>query len=176
MKLSRRGFVTLGTGSAAALLTGGAHASSADPPVVAGTLVRVDSPRSAIVDPVEGSRLTVTLAPDAYVSRGHFGALPDLSSFVPGDKVAIDGQSEGPALTATRFQSLYFPASGSITGLDGTVANTTAGKLFVPSDEDRAHYPILAAIPPVHVGDSFEAEIWHDPGRAHPVVVSLRVM
>jgi hypothetical protein len=139
--------------------------------LLAGTIRRIDSPRSGVIEAADGRTLDLALAPDAPISRGFSGPVDDLTPFVPGDEivVVVAGWS-GSTVTASELQSMYYAMDGSILGVDADgVVHTSAGDLRIPPEVAERD-----ALPDLQPGLEYSAEVWKDP-EGEPVAVIVRV-
>jgi hypothetical protein len=134
--LDRRGFIRVAAVSGAATgaaLVGLAKAVDAaaggDGDAAVGTIVSVGD-RGIVIDTGDG-RLSVRPAPSAQMYSGAFGEIQEPSSFIVGDRVAVNGVRQGPALEATFIGSIYSRVAATVTELssDRSIAHTTIGDI-----------------------------------------------
>jgi hypothetical protein len=144
-----------------------AHPSEAAPadelPGVGGKIERLELPATLIISNPNGP-VTVRLAPDARLSRGH-GPVALLSAFVPGDQVFAEGHWDGPTFTATAVSSIYHFITDHVVARRGNQLQTTTDLLYLAPATIPARGPNSEKKPLVEIrtGDHIEALTWTDP-------------
>lgn len=172
--LDRRGFVRVAAVSGAATgaaLVGLAKAVDAaagtDGDAAVGTIVSVGDGR-IVIDAGDG-RLSVTPAPNAQMYSGAFGDVREPSSFIVGDRVAVNGVRRGRDLQATFIGSIYSRVAATVTDLssDHSIAHTTigdieleAGRLPLTSPSHQARLRDLGEVAP---GRTINGLAWVHP-------------
>lgn len=158
-------------GVAATLGTAGqASAGTDDSTTAAGYFVRATGARSGVVSLVGEGPIDVTLDPEAFVVHGADGVVRSLTTFVPGEEVAVRGPRTGGGIVALEFQSVYTAVIGTLagTGADRSL-NTPSGRVRVPAAVASRDVPADA-----RSGSTWHATVWVHPVTSETSVVGLR--
>ena len=158
-------------GVAATLGTAGqASAGTDDPATLAGYFVRATGARSGVVSLVGEGPIDVTLDPEAFVAHGAEGVVRNLTTFVPGEEVAVRGSRAGGGIVALEFQSVYTAVVGTLagTGADRSL-HTPSGPVRLPAAVARRDVPADA-----QSGSTWHASVWVHPVTSEATVVGLR--
>ena len=147
-----------------------AEPESEEVPFVTGTLIRSEPPdllHLSSLDPNQpASQTTIVKVPDtATVSRGLQGIVSDTRTFMPGDKVVVEGEWRDGIFMATTLMSLYYSIEGKIIERKQERLETTAGAILLTPDTEPAAAAGYEAEPldELAVGDEIAALAWIDP-------------
>lgn len=175
-KLTRRqmlkavGATIIGGGAAVFSKSVTAEVDSEEVPFVTGTLIRSEPPdllHLSSLDPNQpASQTTIVKVPDtATVSRGLQGIVSDTRTFMPGDKVVVEGEWRDGIFMATTLMSLYYSIEGKIIERKQERLETTAGVILLTPDTEPAAAAGYEAEPlaELAVGDEITALAWIDP-------------
>lgn len=158
--------VTVAGGLAAALGTTSTAAASP------GSVVKVADVLSAGHDTLQvsasGEVFDVVAEPMARLYSGARGEVADLSHFVPGDRVVLEGRFAGKTFNASSVGSLFKTMSGTIEAVssDGSVASSSLGVIALtggrlPFSPTESNHPRKGS--KVKPGDKISGLFWVDP-------------
>lgn len=144
-------------------------AEGAESQVRVGRVVSKPTTRELNVAFVDGPSATVVADGGTYITRGVSGVRPDLSDFVVGDEVVVEGWSGADGrCVAVAVQSLYRDFRATLQGVRADAqVDTSAGPIAL--DRRVPGWSQLKDLPPQ---TPFRAEIWLDPSTRRPIVLT----
>ncbi len=144
--------------------------TASDDDLAVGTLISVDNARHATVLLDRQGPMAIALTPDAFVAQGYTGAVPDLGSFVAGERVVVRGKSMTNSFSAYEFQSLFLGMRGEVLGDPASeTLVTSTGQLRVPTELRQRSGIRLAR------GSRYSAQVWIDPLSGDRIAAVLRI-
>lgn len=154
----------------------GGEARSIPDDLMTGVVEAVTGPRSATVSIHGRGSAHVALAQDAFIDQGFVeatsghSAVSDLTSFYPGEKVAIRAHQSGRTLTSTEFQSIYQEMRGVVVSDDGDELQTSSGAVRLPT-RVRENMGLSR----LHGREHFSASVWINPATDEAIAVDFRL-
>jgi hypothetical protein len=125
----------------------------------------VETPNLLHVRHASGDQVLIQLTAEARIQRQGHDA--DLAAFVSGDEVVAQGHWAGDRFIADSLASVFRQMEGDVTRVDGTLLETTGGRLLLTPDTWAMHRSGVStmALSQLRVGDSIAALAWYDPTR-----------